>query len=241
MRPRREKPHQGVRSSNPALHRGHNRCNSRNTLGLRAAEHRNCVRPRCSGEQYDTDLGLYYLRARYMNPVTGRFVSRDPEDGITTDPKTLHKYLYANGDPVNGSDPTGRATAVARPYSPGAIEYGLIVAYISLQAAKSLPQVAQAVSCVFEEAGSLLQGVTTDLGAPIISITFQPQECSVKVKKDCEPRKNREINYCSESYPPTSRGRQLCIARALERYNACLRGLPDPGPLDPIDPDWSIN
>jgi RHS repeat-associated protein len=64
------------------------------------------------GEQYDPDLGLYYLRARYMNPVTGRFMSRDPEDGITTDPKTLHKYLYASGDPVNGSDPTGRADLV---------------------------------------------------------------------------------------------------------------------------------
>ena len=25
------------------------------------------------GEQYDSDLGLYYLRARYDNPLTGRF------------------------------------------------------------------------------------------------------------------------------------------------------------------------
>ncbi len=33
------------------------------------------------GEQYDTDLGLYYLRARYYNPLTGRFMSRDPESG----------------------------------------------------------------------------------------------------------------------------------------------------------------
>jgi RHS repeat-associated protein len=62
-----------------------------------------------SGEQYDPDLGLYYLRARYMNPLTGRFMSRDPEDGKPVDPKSLHKYLYAGGDPVNVSDPTGRA------------------------------------------------------------------------------------------------------------------------------------
>src|SRR5579863_9205385 len=60
------------------------------------------------GEQYDPDLGLYYLRARYYNPITGRFMSRDPEDGKRTDPKTLHKYLYAGGDPVNAKDPTGR-------------------------------------------------------------------------------------------------------------------------------------
>ena len=60
------------------------------------------------GEQYDQDLGLYYLRARYYNPATGRFLSRDPEDGHNWDPKSLHKYLYASGDPVNLLDPTGR-------------------------------------------------------------------------------------------------------------------------------------
>lgn len=60
------------------------------------------------GEQYDPDLGLYYLRARYYNPITGRFMGRDPEDGKPTDPRTLHKYLYAGGDPVNAMDPTGR-------------------------------------------------------------------------------------------------------------------------------------
>jgi RHS repeat-associated protein len=60
------------------------------------------------GEQFDSDLGLYYLRARYYNPLTGRFMSRDPEDGKPIDPKTLHKYLYAGGDPVNEVDPRGR-------------------------------------------------------------------------------------------------------------------------------------
>ncbi len=29
------------------------------------------------GEQWDSDLGLYYLRARYYNPLTGRFMSRE--------------------------------------------------------------------------------------------------------------------------------------------------------------------
>jgi len=51
---------------------------------------------------------LYYLRARYYNPNTGRFMSRDPEDGNLFDPASLHKYLYANGDPVDGVDPMGR-------------------------------------------------------------------------------------------------------------------------------------
>ena len=63
------------------------------------------------GEQYDPDLSLYYLRARYYNPSTGRFLSRDPEAGKPIDPKSLHKYLYAGGDPVNRIDPSGRADA----------------------------------------------------------------------------------------------------------------------------------
>ena len=62
------------------------------------------------GEQYDPDLGLYYLRARYYNPATGRFLSRDPENGNRLSPASLRKYLYAGGDPVNSFDPSGRAS-----------------------------------------------------------------------------------------------------------------------------------
>jgi RHS repeat-associated protein len=60
------------------------------------------------GEQYDSDLGLYYLRARYYNSLTGRFLSRDPAEGRIDIPATLHKYLYVGGDPVNWIDPSGR-------------------------------------------------------------------------------------------------------------------------------------
>jgi RHS repeat-associated protein len=66
------------------------------------------------GEQYDSDLGLYYLRARYYNQLTGRFLSRDPKDGDYSDPATLHKYLYASADPVDLIDPSGRADLPAK-------------------------------------------------------------------------------------------------------------------------------
>jgi hypothetical protein len=42
------------------------------------------------------------------NPQTGRFLSRDPEMANRYDPKSLHKYLYASGDPLNRIDPRGR-------------------------------------------------------------------------------------------------------------------------------------
>jgi RHS repeat-associated protein len=60
------------------------------------------------GEQWDSDLGLYYLRARYYNPLTGRFMSRDPLRGNLRVPITNHKYIYAGTNPVAFVDPTGR-------------------------------------------------------------------------------------------------------------------------------------
>ena len=50
---------------------------------------------------------LYYLRARYMNPGTGTFISMDSYQGDLYEPVTLHKYLYANANPVKYSDPSG--------------------------------------------------------------------------------------------------------------------------------------
>jgi RHS repeat-associated protein len=108
MRQLSEKPRLGFTSKNPALHLGQSVCNSTAAIGMRAGLALNRVRSRCSAEQYDSDLGLYYLRARYYNPLTGRFLSRDPEDGQAKDSASLHKYLYADGDPINGIDPMGR-------------------------------------------------------------------------------------------------------------------------------------
>jgi RHS repeat-associated protein len=60
-----------------------------------------------SGEQFDNALHLYYLRARYLNPSTGAFLTRDPYEGMFREPNTLHPYVYVNANPVNAIDPTG--------------------------------------------------------------------------------------------------------------------------------------
>ena len=61
-------------------------------------------------EQYDNFTGLYYLCARYMNPATGTFITMDEYAGSVFEPVSLHKYLYANANPVMNSDPTGYYT-----------------------------------------------------------------------------------------------------------------------------------
>ena len=63
-----------------------------------------------AGERWDPSLGLYYLRARYYHPDSGRFWNMDSYSGSLSEPLSLHKYLYANGNPVNGIDPSGHFT-----------------------------------------------------------------------------------------------------------------------------------
>ncbi len=63
-----------------------------------------------TGEQVD-DNALLYLRARYMNPSIGGFLSLDPFEGLYERTMSLNGYLYAHGDPVNLTDPSGRQPA----------------------------------------------------------------------------------------------------------------------------------
>ena len=60
-----------------------------------------------TGEQVDADSGLYFLRARYYDPATGRFVGQDPLLGSAREPSSLNRYPYVLNDPVNLVDPSG--------------------------------------------------------------------------------------------------------------------------------------
>ncbi len=51
---------------------------------------------------------LYYMRARYYNPVAKRFISPDTITGQITNPQSQNLYVYCEGNPVNYVDPTGR-------------------------------------------------------------------------------------------------------------------------------------
>jgi RHS repeat-associated protein len=60
-----------------------------------------------TGEFWDQDAQLLYLRARWYDPRIGRFISADPFEGRQRDPRSLNRYSYAHGDPVHNADPTG--------------------------------------------------------------------------------------------------------------------------------------
>jgi RHS repeat-associated protein len=60
-----------------------------------------------AGEQRDPNLGLDYLRARYLDVNSGRFYGRDPFEGIFKIPNSLHPYIYTGNNSVNLIDPSG--------------------------------------------------------------------------------------------------------------------------------------
>ncbi len=60
-----------------------------------------------AGEQSDSSTGLQYLRARYYDTASGRFISQDPIVGIAGDPRSQNRYLYVLNNPVNLVDPSG--------------------------------------------------------------------------------------------------------------------------------------
>jgi RHS repeat-associated protein len=56
-----------------------------------------------TGREYDYETGFYYYRARYYDPTTGRFLSRDPKgyvDGMCL-------YGSFGNNPINRLDPFG--------------------------------------------------------------------------------------------------------------------------------------
>lgn len=61
------------------------------------------LRYRMAQQEYDQEIALYHMGARYYDPMLGRWLSEDPL-GISGG---TNLYSYAGNDPVNGRDPRG--------------------------------------------------------------------------------------------------------------------------------------
>jgi RHS repeat-associated protein len=55
-----------------------------------------------AGQYVDSETGFSYMRARYYDPTTDQFISRDPIVSATREP-----YVYVNDNGLNGADPSG--------------------------------------------------------------------------------------------------------------------------------------
>ncbi|NIN68029.1 MAG: hypothetical protein GTO63_25655, partial [Anaerolineae bacterium] len=60
-----------------------------------------------TGEAWDAEVELLYLRARYYQPERGRFITKDPWAGDVWRPSTLNAYTYVDSNPGSYIDPGG--------------------------------------------------------------------------------------------------------------------------------------
>lgn len=61
-----------------------------------------------TGEPHDGTLKLVHLRARWYAPGSDRFLTTDPFPGVLGRPQSLHRYSYAENNPVAWIDPSGQ-------------------------------------------------------------------------------------------------------------------------------------
>ncbi|GMU65361.1 MAG: hypothetical protein AMXMBFR36_16350 [Acidobacteriota bacterium] len=61
--------------------------------------------PAFTGREWDSEIDLYYYRARYYDPTLGQFISEDPIDFKNG----LSRYAYVLGQPTGLVDPSGLA------------------------------------------------------------------------------------------------------------------------------------
>jgi RHS repeat-associated protein len=62
-----------------------------------------------TGHEKDEETGLIYAKARFYDPDVGRFLTQDSLLGDAAKAPSLHRYAYANSNPVRFADPDGRA------------------------------------------------------------------------------------------------------------------------------------
>jgi RHS repeat-associated protein len=61
---------------------------------------------RYATKYFDAETGLYYYGKRYLDPVTGQFLSREP----LGESESLNLYSYCHNDPINHVDKLGLAS-----------------------------------------------------------------------------------------------------------------------------------
>lgn len=60
-----------------------------------------------NAEYTDSSTGNQYLRARYYDPASGRFLTKDTYLGTVDSPLSRNLYTYVRNNPLNLIDPSG--------------------------------------------------------------------------------------------------------------------------------------
>ncbi len=78
-----------------------------------------------TGQEEDTETGLYNYGARHYDPAVGLFISPDSIVPDPADPQTLNRYSYCRNNPVMYVDPSGHLFGIDD-LTIGVLAYGML-------------------------------------------------------------------------------------------------------------------
>ena len=173
---------------------------------------------RYAGENFDSGLNNYYLRARFYNPGNGRFMSMDSFEGVDNAPLSLNKYLYAHANPVMNTDPSGHFIGViASGLSSGVSRAGAYAGYASfILRARAVAFFASARAIAVGCARAALKSLTS----------------SRRVRHPCGAVGRANIIFPGTDTPENT----LHIAQAISFKTAFLKFRPSN--RNPLPPGW---
>ena len=125
---------------------------------------------RWNGQYQDADTVLYYLRARYYDPVTAQFLTRDPLNALSQS-----AYGYVSSNPLNASDPRGlicwSPSCVIQDVAIGAAAVAIVAAVVVLAPEITIGAV---VTVTVEETAALVVAETGEVAlATTVATTIE--------------------------------------------------------------------
>ncbi|MGI8809508.1 MAG: RHS repeat-associated core domain-containing protein [Acidimicrobiales bacterium] len=122
-----------------------------------------------AGQYTDAETGFVYLRARYYDPATGQFLTRDPIEAVTREP-----YGYVGGNPLNATDPSGLACAFSN--GDQCLDLGDLFGFFRSDASKKAKAVGRYISDNADAIGEIASHV--EAVALTVAVLCGPTPCS---------------------------------------------------------------
>ena len=206
-----------------------------------------------TGRELDSEANLYFLRNRYYDPATGRFLNEDPNRFLGG----INLYRYVSNNPGNFVDPLGLAPSFscACRIAAGALAGGVAGGKAGKWVGGALGGIGGALgggaggTLVEPGGGTIVGGIAgaaegaaagsrigTGVGAVIgalVGALLADQTCKENQQK-CKDQWIADIEWCDAVYGNDPTLHLACVQIADLNAERCLDGLPRLNP----DPRW---